>query len=204
LSICTARRNHGVEVRDLVIPHAGDDLTAWRERDPAGFAGKLHDAVRAARPVRTPDEERRIDAKEALGRTGLDAVTREDGERAAELYCAHRDRFSESDTDVMRAHVLVAFADNRIRYAPGLGFFVWDGRHWVPSESLVRQEVYRLGAALALSGKTKEARSFLMTRSIDNIIRELRDVPGVRVRASDFDARADLLAVRNGTIDLRT
>jgi len=43
-----------------------------------------------------------------------------------------------------------------------------------------------------------------MTKSIDHVIRELRDVPGVRVRASDFDARADLLSVRNGTIDLRT
>ena len=203
-TISAALRNHGVEVRHLLIPTAGDDLTDWRNRDPAGFAGKLHEAVRAARPVRTPEEERRIDAKEALGRNGLDAVTREDGERAAELYRAHRDRFSESDTDVMRAYVLVAFADNRIRHAPGLGFFVWDGRCWVPSESHVRQEVYRLGAALALAGHAKEARSFLMTRGIDNIIRELRDVPGVRVRASDFDARADLLAVRNGTIDLRT
>jgi len=160
--------------------------------------------VRAARPVRTPEEERRIDAKEALGRTGLDAVTREDGERAAELYQAFRARLSESDTDVMRAHVLVAFADDRIRYAPGLGYFVWDGRCWVPSDSLVRQEVYRLGAALSLAEKAKEARSFLMTKSIDNVLRELRDVPGVRVRASDFDARADLLSVRNGTIDLRT
>src|SRR5690606_13052505 len=106
-AISTALRNHGVEVRHLVIPNAGDDLTAWRERDPAGFAGKLHDAVRAARPVRTPEEdvraarpvrtpeeERRIDAKEALGRTGLDAVTREDGERAAELYQAFRARLS--------------------------------------------------------------------------------------------------------------
>src|SRR5690554_4153989 len=203
-TISAALRRHGVEVRHLVIPNAGDDLTAWRERDPAGFAGKLHEAVRAARLVRTPDEERRIDAKEALGRTGLDAVTREDGERAAELYRAYHDRFSETDTDVMRAHVLVAFAGNRIRYAPGLGFFVWDGRCWVPSETLVRQEVYRLGAALAFVGKAKEARSFLMTKSIDHVIRELRDVPGVRVRASDFDARADLLSVRNGTVDLRT
>jgi hypothetical protein len=108
----------------------------------------------------------------------LDAVTREDGERAAELYRAYHDRFSETDTDVMRAHVLVAFADDRIRYAPGLGFFVWDGRCWVPSETLVRQEVYRLGAALAFVGKAKEARSFLMTKSIDHVIRELRDVLG--------------------------
>src|SRR5690606_21583243 len=94
-AISTALRNHGVEVQHLVIPNAGDDLTARRERDPAGFAGKHHEPVRAARPVLTPDEERRIDAKEALSRTGLDAVAREDGDRAAEQYRAYRDRFSE-------------------------------------------------------------------------------------------------------------
>jgi len=203
-TISTALRNHGVEVRHLVIPTAGDDLTDWRGRDPEGFPGKLHEAVRAARPVRTPEEERRINVEEALRSTGLDTITREDGERAAELYRAYRDRFGEADTDVLRAHVLVAFADDRIRHAPGLGYFVWDGRCWVPSEARVRQEIHRVGAALALAGKTQEARGFLTTKNIDHIIHELRAIPSVSVRAGDFDARADLLSVRNGTIDLRT
>lgn len=203
-TISTALRDHGVEVRHLVIPNAGDDLTDWRGRDPEGFPGKLHEAVRAARPVRTPEEERRINIAETLSRTGLDTLTREDGERAAGLLQAFRDRLGEEDSDVLRAHVLVAFADDRIRYAPGLGYFVWDGRCWVPSEDRVRHEAHRVGAALALAGRTKEARGFLMTTNINYVIHELRTVPGVSVRAGDFDARADLLSVRNGTIDLRT
>ena len=203
-TISTALRNHGVEVRHLVIPNAGDDLTDWRGRDPEGFPGKLHEAVRAARPVRTPEEERRINITETLSRTGLDTLTREDGERAAGLLQALRDRLGDEDSDVLRAHMVAAFTDDRIRYAPGLGYFVWDGRCWVPSEDRVRQEIHRVGAALALAGKTKEARKFLMTTNINYVIHELRTVPGVGVRASDFDARADLLSVRNGTIDLRT
>lgn len=204
-ALSSALRAHGIDVRHLVIPEPGDDLTDWRARDPEGFPGKLHDAVRSARPVRSPDEERRAAVVAELDRAvGADSVTRADGERAADLVSKFRDRFGDVDTDVLRAHALVAFANGRIKHATGLGFFVWNGRCWESSTARVRQEIHRMGAALALVGKTTEAKGFLTTKSIDNIINELRAIPSVSVRASDFDARADLLSVRNGTLDLRT
>lgn len=61
-----------------------------------------------------------------------------------------------------------------------------------------------MGAALVLAGKVKEARGFTMTTRINDLMTELRSVPSVYVKASDFDAQPHLLSFRNGTVDLRT
>lgn len=202
-ALATALRGHGITAHTLAIPHEGDDLTDWRGRDPEGFPSALHDAVKAARPMAAPREEREAARSAELDEaTGTDSVSRDDGQRAADLLSSFMERFGDSDT--LRAHALVAFANGRIKYAVGLGYYVWTGRRWERSETKVRQEVHRMGAALALAGRTQEAKGFLNTSRIDALITELRAVPAVFVNASEFDARHDLLTVQNGTIDLRT
>lgn len=198
-----ALREHGITAHHLVVPVDGGDVTDWRERDPDTFADAFHEAVRAARPV-TPTKAIQAEetAREMDRATGTDMVTREDGDHAAKLLGDFESRFVMSDT--LRAHALVAFADGRIKYAEGLGYYVWNGRVWEQSETKVRQEVHRMGAALALSGKTDEAKGFLNTSRIKALMEELRAVPSVYVDASSFDDRPELLSVRNGTVDLRT
>ncbi|MFE7520558.1 phage/plasmid primase, P4 family [Streptomyces halstedii] len=194
---------HGVTAHALELPRGVGDLTEWRERDPQVFAAELHRAVKAARPVRdSADAVAEARSAELAERTGADAVTRDQGAEAAEILARLVGQLGESDA--MNAHALVAWCSGRIRYAPGLGFYSWDGSVWVRSDTRVRQEIHRMGAALVLAGQTQAARGFTMTSRIDALMTELKSVPSVRVESTDFDNRPDLLSFRNGVVDLRT
>ncbi|MEV7582217.1 phage/plasmid primase, P4 family [Streptomyces erythrochromogenes] len=194
---------HGVTALVLDIPHPGDDLTDWRERNPAAFPAELHRAVKAARPARdTAEREAAARTAELATRTGADTVSRDQGAEAADILAKLVSQYGESDA--MNAHALVAWSGGRIRYASGLGFYTWDGRVWVRSDMRVRQEIHRMGAALVLAGQNQLARGFTMTSRIDALLTELCSVPNVSIAATDFDDRPDLLNFRNGTVDLRT
>jgi putative DNA primase/helicase len=194
---------HGVAVYTLEIPTSGDDLTDWRARDPHLFPDALHSAVKYARPVgNAADAMAQAIAEELADRTGTDVVTREQGREAARVLSGLVEKYGE--TDAMNAYALVGWTGGRIKYAAGLGFYVWNGRVWERSEVKVRQEIHRMGAALVFDGKLTEARGFTMTSRIDALLRELRSVPSVHVEATEFDAKAELLSFANGTVDLRT
>jgi putative DNA primase/helicase len=193
----------GIEVFSLPMPCEGDDLTAWRERDPDGFPKALHDAVKAACPARKASVvQAEAESAEITTRTGSVEVTAEQGDDASDILTKLVSRFGESDA--MNAHALVAWSGNRVKYAPGLGFFVWNGTVWERSTVKVRQEIHKMGAALVLAGQLQKARAFTMTTRIDALLTELRSVPNVHVDAAEFDAKPHLLSFRNGTVDLRS
>lgn len=194
---------HGIKVYVLALPHAGDDLTDWRKRDPLSFPIALHRAVKGARLVKKAAEVHAEAVSEELSEaTGADIVSRDQGHEAARILAGLLERYG--DTDAMNAHALVAWTDGRVKWAKGLGFFVWNGRTWEVSEVKVRQEIHRMAAALMLAGKVKEAKPFATTSRIDDLMTELKAVPSVHMKASDFDNRPELLAFRNGTVNLRT
>ncbi|MGW2860818.1 phage/plasmid primase, P4 family [Streptomyces sp. NPDC001205] len=194
---------HGIDALRLELPERAGDLTEWREADPERFAAELHRAVKNARPVRdTAEAHAAARTAELAERTGADTVTREQGNEAAEILARLVGQYGESDA--MNAHALTAWSGGRIRYAHGLGFYSWNGRTWVLSDTRVRQEIHRMGAALVLAGQTQPARGFLMTSRINALMTELQSVPTVRVAAADFDNRPHLLAFKNGVVDLRT
>ncbi|QAX93287.1 DNA primase [Streptomyces phage Vash] len=192
---------HGIDV--YALSTQGDDLTDWREKNPAAFPSALHAAVKAARPVKdraTTEAEHR--KAEVVQRTGAVAVSSDQGADAARILGDLVSTYGESDA--MNAHALVAWTDGRIKYAPGLGYFVWDGVTWVKSATRVRQEIHAMGAALVLAGCLPESRGFTMTTRIDALMTELRSVPSVYVDAEEFDAKPHLLSFANGVVDLRT
>ncbi len=196
---------YGIKVYQLRIPDHGPktDLSDWRTADPLAFPIQLHRAVKAAKPVKASVEAEAASVSAELSEaTGADIVSADQGHEAARILAGLMDRYG--DTDAMNAHALVAWTDGRIKYAPGLGFYVWNGRTWETSEVKVRQEIHRMGAALMLAGKVKEARGFAMTTRINDLMTELRSVPTVYVKASEFDNRPELLSFRNGTVDLRS
>lgn len=197
-----ALRERGVPSSHLVIPHAGDDLTDWRARDAVLFPKRLHDAIRDATPITAPAGADKPLQGRVVARTGGDSVTTDDGTRAGALLDELAATYGESDS--MRAHALVEFCGGRIKYATGLGFWVWNGTVWEPGDTRVRQAIHAMGAALMLAGRTKEAKWYGTTVRIDALITELRAVPAVAVSADAFDARPELLTFRNGTADLRT
>ncbi|MEU0245150.1 phage/plasmid primase, P4 family [Streptomyces sp. NPDC006235] len=196
---------HGIDVHALELPEGADDLTAWRESGPEGFPRAFHSAVKGAGALSAEDHFERQRASvsaELAERTGADSVSSDQGIAAGRILAQLIERYG--DSDAMNAHALVAWTDGRIKFAPGLGFYVWNGRVWERSEVKVRQEIHRMGAALVMAGKLPESKGFTMTTRIDALMTELRSVPSVYVAAQDFDARPDLLSFANGTVELRT
>ncbi|MEW2302595.1 phage/plasmid primase, P4 family [Streptomyces sp. NPDC006655] len=192
---------YGITV--YALPLGGPDLTDWREADPDGFARSLHSAVKAATPVVDVYEHKAEAATQSLAeRTGADFVSRDQGVEAARMLGELTKQYGESHA--ISAYALVAWTDGRIKHAPELGFMVWNGRVWERSATKVRQEIHRMGAALALAGETAAAKTFLNTTGIDSILTELKSVPSVHVASHEFDSATHLLAFRNGTVDLRT
>ncbi|MFJ8472149.1 phage/plasmid primase, P4 family [Kitasatospora sp. NPDC094011] len=191
---------HGVTVLVLEIPDRYGDLTEWREGDPEGFPAELHRAVAAARPAPQAVEFEVPSSSRELAPAGTEVD--QDGGDAAGILRELVDQYGESDA--LNAAALAAWSAGSIRYAPGLGFHVWDGRVWVRGEMRVRQEIHKMGAALVVAGDTKAAAGFTMTARINNLMTELRSIPGVYSAVDEFDARPDLLSFRNGTVNLRT
>ncbi|MFJ6137501.1 toprim domain-containing protein [Kitasatospora sp. NPDC092286] len=191
---------HGVTVLVLEIPQGVGDLTEWRESDPPGFAAELHRAVATARALpRVEPAELRSAVAELAPAGGL---TERDEADAVSILAELVAEYGESDA--MNAAALAAWSKGRIRYAPGIGFLTWDGRVWLRSDVRVRQEIHRMGAALVLSGDQKSAKGFTMTSRIDALMTELKSIPGIYASADEFDSRPDLLAFRNGVVELRT
>jgi putative DNA primase/helicase len=198
----------GIEVYALRIP-AGlgkkADLTDCRAANSTAFAGWLHASVKGARPVVKAAEAARAERSEELSEaTGADVVSSDQGAEAARILASLIEQYG--DTDATNAHALVAWTDGRIKYAPGLGFYVWNGKVWQhdAGATRVRQEIHRMAAALMLAGKNVAAKPFAMTTRINDMMTELRSVPSVHVLPGDFDARPDLLSFANGTVELRT
>ncbi|WP_097964558.1 phage/plasmid primase, P4 family [Streptomyces sp. or20] len=200
-SLAEALIKAGVMVRRLEIPHDGDDLTDWRERDPGAFPAALHTAVRSAPVVDLTPEPASEPSKKEVDMPATDAAL-------AEMDLSSRQLFDNSDVGVaVRLRDFMARDGGGVRYAGGLGFLVWDGTVWVPGAERVRSSLHLLGAELLASGEDSDrklALKALTNRSIDAVLKELPSVPGVPAKASDFDANHELLSVANGTVNLRT
>ncbi|MFE9335302.1 phage/plasmid primase, P4 family [Streptomyces sp. NPDC007063] len=194
---------HGVDAAPLPIPDLGPkaDLSDWREHAGARFPNELSRAVEDLRSTYNRSEVIPT-STDVDDRTGTDVVTTEHGTRALALITEFVARYGESDA--ANAHALVAFTEGRIRYAAGLGFFVWDGRVWERSHTRVRQEIHRMAAAMVLAGGLAQSKGFTYTNRIDALMTELKSVPAVHVQPDDFDARHELLSFRNGVVNLRT
>lgn len=194
---------HGLQVHTLTIPDgpADRDLSGWRTHDPEGFPEAFHRAVRDARLV----------GSYAPNTTAAPAPVMADDDYAL--------------TDLGNAERLHDHLGGLVRFAPETGFYLWDGSVWVVDRfdavrttahevvrSMVKVGEERMEAATDPEGKeAKEAKRLIgwglhsqSTRSIDSMVRELSAMPGVAIDVERLDGRHDLLAFRNGTVDLRT
>lgn len=196
-SLARALAAEGVYGRRLEVPHEGDDLTDWRERDPATFPAALHRAVRQAEPVALDEPE-----------PPAAPVVVEDEADLPVLRGSAREAFDATDVGLaVRLRDYMRSTGGGVRYASGLGYLVWDGTVWVHGQDAVRRALHRMGAEMIAEGgdaERKLALKALTNRHIDGILKELPSVPGVPADAADFDADPELLCVANGTIHLPT
>ncbi|MEU1254827.1 phage/plasmid primase, P4 family [Streptomyces chartreusis] len=200
-SLAVALVKAGVMVRRLEIPHEGDDLTDWRERDPEAFPGQLHAAVRTATVVE-------LDAPEPTPEPSTEVDVQDTDAALQSMSQSAREMFDSTDVGLaVRLRDYMRRAGGGVRYAQGLGYLVWNGTIWTRGDSTVREALHRMGAEMIADGsdfERKLALKALTNRHIDGILKELPSVPGVPTSADEFDARPELLSVANGTVNLRT
>lgn len=210
---------HGIPTLELRLPDLGPktDLTDWRASNVPEFKVSLDAAVNAASVFGETMEP----AEPAAPGIDNDAAPDADQIRAVQnLYYETLRDFDASD--VQGAYLLTRFAAGTVKFAPGLGFHVWTGRVWERSDGKVRNMVHFIGRCLVAAarkktedkapdqkedpgeGLRKAAKGFTNRRRIDDLIHELQTVPEVAVDPSAVDHQPDLLAFRNGTVDLRT
>ncbi|MFB7114085.1 phage/plasmid primase, P4 family [Streptomyces sp. NPDC056291] len=194
----------GSAPRQLAFPNSGEDLTAWRERDPEAFPAELHRAVRAAKVVELEEPK----APEPKPSTEAEAEVSATDAALQTMTQSAREAFDQTDAGIaVRLRDYMARTGGGVRYAPGLGFLVWDGTVWAPGNDEVRTALLQMGAELIASGDDgarKLALKALTNRAIEDVIKVLPSVPGVPASAGDFDADPELLSVKNGTVNLRT
>lgn len=189
----------GTRVRILDVPE-GLDLTDWRTQSPARFARDVVRAIVEARPVKSRD---------------------------AALLAWDEDRYSLTDLGGARyLRDYVESLGSGVRYSEEVGFFllengVWrrDDRQAVRTHAQAVADLVKNLAAEATEvaeasqqpvDKQRAARMrryaahAQTSRGLDAMLRELQAVEGVPANVNDFDRHPDLLACRNGVVDLRT
>jgi putative DNA primase/helicase len=196
----------GVSVRKVRPPSDGDDVTSWREGNPATFAS---DFVRAVNAAQDPGGLR----------TRLEVWTEND---VTDIAAAHR----------LKAHLEAN--GSGMRFSPEVGFLLLHEGVWrVDKLDAVRTEAQEVARSIwsevdslteALKAideagdpddSAKElrkrvgllrtfARHANSSRGIDAMVREAQALKGVAADVNDFDKQPHLLACLNGVVDMRS
>jgi putative DNA primase/helicase len=197
-TLAQALVERGVRTKVLDVPE-GLDLSSWRERD-----GALRFGMEAVRALQS-----------APLLTSASAALQDRDEKLFPL------------TDLGNARFVRAFVEglgSGVRFSPEAGFFLLDGGVWRPDKlDRARAHVQEAADLIAHIAKTlvaeagdsadalKEAKRWgawarhsQSSRGIDAALRELQALPEVAADVNAFDRHPDLLAVRNGVVDLRT
>jgi putative DNA primase/helicase len=189
-----------VAVRILDVPD-GLDLSDWRAGNPARFDVEAHVAIAKAAPVKS---------------------------RTAALLAWDEERYSLTDLGGARyLRDYVESLGSGVRYSEETGFYLLEEGVWRRDErqairthaqnvaDLVRKlareasiEAVRDGASDSdkkrASRLNRYAAHVQTSKGIDYMIRELQAVRGVPAALDDFDRHPDLVACRNGVVNLRT
>jgi putative DNA primase/helicase len=204
-TLAEALHGHGLDVK-LLPMRDGKDLTDWRADDPARFHDDLLYHVAKAQRLQT--------RATLLGELAWD-----------------EERYSLTDLGAARyLRDYVESIGSGVKYTEEAGFYlledgVWrqDTRQGIRTHAQAVADLVRKfakTAAIATAGGEEEgvserdkkragrlnryAAHVQTSRGIDSMLRELQAVHGVPAAFEDFDKHPDLLAVRNGVVDLRT
>lgn len=129
----------------------------------------------------------------------------------------HRDLYRttarESHRQVLLANEFAAEHGHRLRFAPGLGWLVYDGTRWCQDEgkALVRQalmstlrRLFREAVDGDNKGMVRLAEAAQTNHALNSILEIAASLQGIASRVDEFDARPELLNMPNGTLDLNS
>lgn len=190
-----------IAVRVLDLPERMDLTDVRKEQGPQKFYAQMIRAIAEAEPVKS---------------------------RSAALLAWDEERYSLSDLGGARyLRDYIESIGSGVKYTEEVGFYLLEDGIWRKDDrQAVRthaQSVADLVKDLAqdatelaqIDGATKDdkaragrlrayAKHAQTTRGLDAMLRELQAVQGVPASVQDFDQHPDLLACRNGVVDLRT
>ncbi|QNJ56537.1 DNA primase/helicase [Arthrobacter phage Elezi] len=199
-TLAEALTAHDVRVKVLDLPD-GMDLTDWRGKNPARFYQEAIRAIAEAETIKS---------------------------RSAALLAWDEDRYSLTDLGGARyLRDYVESIGSGVRYTEEVGFYLLEDGVWRKDDrqairthaqtvaDLLKDLANDASELAQLDGATKEdkaragrlrgySKHAQTTRGLDAMLRELQAVHGVPASVGDFDQHPDLLAARNGVIDLRT
>ena len=120
-------------------------------------------------------------------------------------------------SDVGNAERLLALHAGNLRFAPGLGWLVWDGVRWARDDTgeVMRRAETTLAhtkrAAASIKGNSDKSKALFAhalrserRNNLEAMVALAQIDLRVVVRVADLDANPLLLNCRNGTVDLRT
>ena len=189
-----------VRVKILDVPD-GEDLTSWRQKDPGAFT---REAVRA------------ILSAQELTSTGAILRGRDD------------ERYPLSDLGNARyVRDTIIATGSGVKHSPEAGFFllgegIWSHDKLDRTRSIVQETADRVAHIATqlwnehdhfnrnepVCAECRRWRAWAKysqsTNGINAALRELQALPDVATDLNDFDRHPDLLAARNGVINLRT
>ncbi|GAA0627510.1 hypothetical protein HPO96_37110 [Kribbella sandramycini] len=191
----------GLRVAVLQLP--GVDISDWRKQDPDAFYPAFTEAVTSAAPWEPP-------AADVQPESASPSVP-----SMEEAQLAH--------TELGNATRLFHRMNRMVRHSGALGFLVWNGRAWevdlrnrvlaeaASSAEALMDEALRMPKGEEGSPADKARKAALRwahdsqrERNLKATVELLKTRPGVSVAADELDAKPDLLACRNGTVNLRT
>lgn len=226
---------------NMAAPEGLEDLTVWMQKNFPEARGPIEYITQSGPGVKWVFEQCPFDSKHKD--SSFSVIVFPDGNTIAG--CSHKscrsasvstwyalqhrtsDPFDTLDDMVARAAITVDNTDvgngrrlaNRypedMKYIPGLGWYIYDGRRWASGgeemmaraksvTSLMEVEAETLEDAKARAELYKWAKQSKDLRKLKAMITCAESEPGMRLRARDLDCNQMLLNVQNGTLNLST
>lgn len=213
-TVASALAVRGVEVYRLAVADGYGDLSEWFEGNPEGFASDLYAAIRGATQVVTQASERGSLVSVTVARQfrgWLVGAKGSDVRHADELgYLLLRGGIWIDDSSGSKVRAFFhEFVDTQVQRWRGV---VQEQREEVAElteavklnstlQPQLDEALESLGEASAM---LKDWRRYENTYAIDGALKELGTLHETLIEPDDLDQHPDLLAVRNGVVDLRT
>lgn len=149
-------------------------------------------------------------------KVGLDDFLLTHGVKAFDALRKIEANSAERNTDLGNARRLIRLHGADLRYAPGLGWLVWDGVRWRVDENgeamrrakdtvqAIYTEAARENDDVRRQQLAKWAASSESVNRLAAMIELARTEPGVHITIEALDSDPWLLGVTNGVVDLRT
>lgn len=215
--VCESLSSRGVETFRLALPAGVTDVTEWREGDPATFSDRFSQAVQEAQPY--GEDEVLVDRLTAEASQLLTDVF---NARALRDYILSRGadvRFTSAVGFLLyRGHEMGVWTVDRDQVL--LRAYAQDATDFIQRRILDKVHSIDVRALNITSRDTRDQMASVLERlrrkvtsgrliswamstaGLNNMMNELKGLPGIAMDYVEFDAHPELLAARNGVINL--